>query len=164
MGWKQMKDKVKEELKATKCMRCEEQSELFSENYEKFYCKKHMLEHEHTDCNIHIQDLDELLDSDLEILKDYLTSFYLSLSTFTDGSNRDKLSGVNIDHVQDPIVGSNTLMDKLDINENLEEEKAVTIKQLSYCLLEKLCNLKKFLRIIKGNQGTNFIEYKSVLL
>ena len=162
-----MRDCIKEELKATECMDyyCKKQPELFSENYEKFYCKKHMLNYQHTDYSIPIQDLDEMLNSDLEVLKANITSFYASLSRVTDEGNEDQLSGVDIQNVQNPTADANTLMNKLDISdEKLEEEKAVTQKHVSYRMLDKFEDLKGVLRIIKGNQGTNFIEYKSVLL
>ena len=151
-----MKDKVKEQLKAIICMRCDRQSELFSENYEKFYCKRDMLEWWIADCNIPIEDLDELLDSDLEMLKEKITSFYISLSSFPDGSNDGRLSGVN---VLNPKFDVNALMDKLNISdENREVKNPVPSKHLSYHLLEKLTNLKSVLRIMKGNQGTIFIQ------
>ena len=154
-----MKDKVKEELKTAECMQkyCHIQSELFSENYEKFYCKKHMLQEQYSECSIPIQDLDGWLDSDLEILKEHITSFYVSLSSVTDGSNEEKLSAVN---AQDPVVDVDTLMNKLDISDGIE----VTQKILPYSMLDKLDNLKRVLRIIKGNQGTLIGDRKLELL
>ena len=164
MDWQQIKDCIKEELKATECMDyyCKKQPELFSENYEKFQCEKHKLEKQHTDCSILIRDLDEMLNSDLEVLKGKITSFYASLSPVTDESNEGQLSGFDIQSVQNPTADANTLMNKLDISdEKLEEEKAVTQKHVSYKMLDKFKNLKGVLRIIKCNQGTNFIQRKA---
>jgi len=164
MDWQQIKDCIKEELKTAKCMDyyCKKQPELFSENYEKFYCEKHKLEKQHTDRSIPIQDLDEMLNSDLEVLKGKMTSFYASLSRVTDEGNEDQLSGVDIQNVQNPTADANTLMNKLDISdEKLEEEKAVTQKHVSYRMLDKFQDLKGVLRIIKGNQGTKFIQRKA---
>ena len=161
MDWQQIKDCIKEELKTTKCMRsgCNKQPELFSENYEKFYCEKDMLEEQHFDCNIPIQDLDEMLNSDLEVLKANITSFYASLFPTTDEGNEGQLSGFDIQSVQNPTADANTLMNKLDISdEKLEEEKAVTQKHVPYYMLDKFDNLKGVLRTIKSNQGTNFIR------
>ena len=142
-----MKEAINKELKASECMQtlCHAQSELFSENYEKFYCKKHKLQNQHTDCSIPIQDLDGRLDSDLEMLKEKITSFYVSLSSVTDHNNDDKLSAVN---AQDSAVDVDTLMNKLDISDQME----VIHKNLPYSMLDKFNNLKRVLRIIKGNE------------
>ena len=113
-----MKKAINKELKTTKCMNddCNEQSELLSENYEKFYCVRCMLDRKHTDWKISIENLDgQLLDLGLEILKEHITSFYVSLSSVTDQSNQDKLGGVNAQNVQDPEVNANTLVSGLDI-------------------------------------------------
>ena len=149
MDWQQIKEAINKELKASKCMQfyCKKQSELFSQNYEKFYCEEHKLQQQHSECCIPIQDLDGRLDSDLEMLKEKINSFYASLSSFTDQSNKEKLSAVN---AQDSAVDVDTLMNKLDISDEME----VTEKNLPYSMLDKLDNLKRVLRIIKGNQGT----------
>ena len=144
-----MKEAINKELKASECMQilCHAQSELLSENYGKFYCEEHMLQEQHSECCIPIQDLDKRLDSDLEMLKEKITSFYVSLSSVTDHSNDDKLSAVN---AQDPAVDVDTLMNKLDISDQME----FTEKNLPYSILDKFKILERVLRIIKGNQGT----------
>ena len=144
-----MKEAINKELKASECMQlfCHKQSGLFSQNYEKFFCEEHKLEEQHSECCIPIQDLDKRLDSDLEMLKEKITSFYVSLSSVTGHSNEEKLSTVN---AEDPAVDVDTLMNKLDISDEME----ITEKNLPYSMLDKLDNLKRVLRIIKGNQGT----------
>ena len=155
-----MKEAINKELKASKCMQryCDNQSELFSQNYGKFYCEEHMLQEQHSECCIPFQDLDkQFLDSDLEMLKEQITSFYVSLSSVTGHSNEEKLSTVN---AEDPAVDVDTLVNKLDISDEME----VTEKILPYSMLDKFDNLKRVLRTIKGNQGTLIGDRKLELL
>ena len=117
-----------------------------------------MLKQPDADCFIPVKDLDELLDKDLDKLEEQITSF-LSLSTVDVQDNDAKLNDVKIDNKQDPDAHDGSPIGNLDISdEKVEEQKVVPPKQLPYYLSDRFDNLKRFLRIIKGNQGTHYMR------
>ena len=145
IDWQHVKDSINKELKTAECMTrfCNKNPELLSKNYEKFFCKEHILEDDHTDCCVPIQDLDALLDTDLEMLKGDITSFLIR----SPGTDEHESSEVKVQDVEDLTADVN----KLDISDgNIQKEKTITQRKLS----EKFQNLERILRIIKGNKGT----------
>ena len=134
------------------------QADQFLRNYGKFYCKEHKLEQPDDDCFIPVKDLDELLDKDLDELEEQITSF-LSLSTVDVQDNDAKINEVRVDNKQDPDVHEGSPTSNLDISdEKVEEQKVVPHKQTPYYFSDIFDNLKRFLRIIKGNQGTHYMR------
>ena len=137
------------------------QADQFLRNYGKFYCKEHKLEQPDDDCFIPVKDLDELLDKDLDELEEQITSF-LSLSTVDVPDNDAIIYEVRVDIKQDPDAHDGSPTSNLDISDKkVEEQKVVLPKQLPYYLSDRFDNLKRFLRIIKGNQGTHYMRLKA---
>jgi len=160
MNWQEIKDAIKNEIKASKCMGdwWKKQADQSLWNYGKFYCKRHKLEQPDADCFIPVKDLDELLDKDLDELEEKITSF-LSFSTVDVQDNDAKINQVRVDNKQDPDAHDGSPIGNLDISdEKVEEQKVVPPKQLPYYLSDRFDNLKRFLRIIKGNQGTHYMR------
>ena len=117
-----------------------------------------MLEQPDADCFIPVKDLDALLDEDLDKLEEQITSF-LSFSTVDVQDNDAKINQVRVDNKQDPDAHDGSPIGNLDISdEKVEEQKVVPPKQLPYYLSDRFDNLKRFLRIIKGNQGTHYMR------
>ena len=117
-----------------------------------------MLDEPDADCFIPIQDLDALLGKDLDNLEEQITSF-LFLSTVDVQDNDAKINEVSIDNKQDPDVHDGSPISNLDISdEKVEEQKVVPPQQLPYYLSDRFKNLERFLRIIKGNQGTHYMR------
>ena len=139
----------------------EKQADQFLRNYGKFYCKRHMLEQPNDYFYVPVKDMDALLDKDLDKLEEQITSF-LSFSTVDVQDNDAKINEVRVDNKQDPDVHDGSPISNLDISdEKVEEQKVVPPKQLPYYLSDRFKNLKRFLRIIKGNQGTHYMRLKA---
>ena len=140
------------------CVWWKKQADQFLRNYGKFSCEEHMLDQPDADCFIPVQDFDALLDKDLDELEEQITSF-LSFSTVDVQDNDAKINEVSIDNKQDRDVHDGSPTSNLDISdEKVEEQKVVPLKQLPYYLSDRFDNLKRFLRIIKGNQGTHYMR------
>ena len=160
MNWQAIKGAIKNEIKASKCMDkyWGDQADQFLRNYGKFYCKEHKLEQPDDDFFIPVKDFDVLLDKDLDKLEEQITSF-LSFSTVDVQDNDAKINEVRVDNKQDPDAHDGSPISNLDISdEKVKEQKVVPPKQLPYYLSDRFDNLKRFLRIIKGNQGTVYMR------